>query len=135
MFNCATSTSHYFSMREPGLDLDANGRGVINILKAVRRFNFQAKLVHLGTSTQLGKLCSEIPEAINMVAKFTEMKTKIPVEVIHLDEPKNQSLSERRNFISDSKAFSLSTGWEPQHTIEDGIDKTIDSFFGAGIVK
>jgi UDP-glucose 4-epimerase len=56
VFNCAASTSHPFSMREPWLDLDANSRGVINLLEALRRFNPDAKLVHIGTSTQLGKL-------------------------------------------------------------------------------
>ncbi|MCP4351359.1 MAG: NAD-dependent epimerase/dehydratase family protein [Desulfobacterales bacterium] len=56
IFNCAASTSHPFSMREPWIDLDVNSRGVINLLEAVRRFNKDAKFVHLGTSTQLGKL-------------------------------------------------------------------------------
>lgn len=56
IFNCAASTSHPFSMREPWIDLDVNSRGVVNLLEAVRRFNMQAKLVHVGTSTQLGPL-------------------------------------------------------------------------------
>ena len=56
IFNCAASTSHPFSMREPWLDLDANSRGVINVLEALRRFNAEAKFIHLGTSTQLGRL-------------------------------------------------------------------------------
>ncbi len=56
IFNCAASTSHPFSMREPWLDLDANSRGVINLLEALRRFNADAKFVHVGTTTQLGKL-------------------------------------------------------------------------------
>lgn len=56
IFNCSASTSHPFSMREPWIDLDVNSRGVINLLEAQRRFNPDAKLVHLGTSTQLGKL-------------------------------------------------------------------------------
>jgi UDP-glucose 4-epimerase len=56
IFNCAASTSHPFSMREPWIDLDVNGRGVINLLEAIRRFNRDAKLIHLGTSTQLGKM-------------------------------------------------------------------------------
>jgi UDP-glucose 4-epimerase len=54
IFNCAASTSHPFSMREPWTDLDVNSRGVVNLLEAVRRFNRQSKLVHIGTSTQLG---------------------------------------------------------------------------------
>lgn len=56
IINCAASTSHPFSMREPWIDLDINSRGVINILEAMRRFNRNAKFIHLGTSTQLGKL-------------------------------------------------------------------------------
>ena len=56
IFNCAASTSHPFSMREPWIDLDVNGRGVINLLEAIRRFNRDVKFIHLGTSTQLGRL-------------------------------------------------------------------------------
>lgn len=56
IFNCAASTSHPFSMREPWFDLDVNSRGVINLLEAIRRFNHDVKFVHLGTSTQLGRL-------------------------------------------------------------------------------
>jgi len=56
VFNCAASTSHPFSMREPLLDLDANSRGVINILESLRRFNKNARFVHIGTTTQLGRL-------------------------------------------------------------------------------
>lgn len=56
IFNCAASTSHAFSMREPWIDLDVNSRGVINLLEAIRRFNAGVRFVHLGTSTQLGKL-------------------------------------------------------------------------------
>jgi UDP-glucose 4-epimerase len=56
IFNCAASTSHPFSMKEPWIDLDVNSRGVINILEAIHRFNGDAKFIHIGTSTQLGPL-------------------------------------------------------------------------------
>lgn len=56
IFNCAASTSHPFSIREPWINLDVNSRAVINQLEAIRRFNREAKFIHLGTSTQLGKL-------------------------------------------------------------------------------
>jgi UDP-glucose 4-epimerase len=56
IFNCAASTSHPFSMREPWKDLDVNSRAVVNLIEAIRRFNREVKLVHIGTSTQLGKL-------------------------------------------------------------------------------
>ncbi len=56
VINCAASTSHSFSMREPWLDQDVNSRGMINLLEAIRRFNPDVKFIHLGTTTQLGKL-------------------------------------------------------------------------------
>lgn len=56
LFNCAASTSHPFSMREPWLDSDVNSRGVINLLEAARRFNPSISFIHVGTSTQLGPL-------------------------------------------------------------------------------
>src|SRR3989338_10555983 len=56
LFNCAASTSHPFSMKEPWLNLDVNGRGVINLLEASRRFNPKMRFIHIGTTTQIGKL-------------------------------------------------------------------------------
>jgi UDP-glucose 4-epimerase len=56
IINCAASTSHPYSMREPWLNLDVNSRGVINLLEAMKRVNPEASFVHLGTSTQLGPL-------------------------------------------------------------------------------
>lgn len=56
IFNCAASTSHPFSMREPWLDLDVNSRAVIDLLEAARRFNRDIRFIHLGTTTQLGRL-------------------------------------------------------------------------------
>lgn len=56
IFNCAASTSHMFSMREPWIDLDVNSKGVLNLLEAIRRFNPSVRFIHLGTTTQLGKL-------------------------------------------------------------------------------
>jgi UDP-glucose 4-epimerase len=56
IFNCAASTSHPFSMKEPWIDLDVNSRGVLNILETIRKFNKEVRFIHIGTSTQLGKL-------------------------------------------------------------------------------
>lgn len=56
VFNCAASTSHPFSMREPWVNNDVNSKAVINLLEAMRRFNREVKLVHIGTTTQLGRL-------------------------------------------------------------------------------
>ena len=56
IINCAASTSHPYSMREPWLNMDVNSRGVINILEAINRVNSGVKFVHIGTTTQLGPL-------------------------------------------------------------------------------
>jgi UDP-glucose 4-epimerase len=56
VFNCAAYTSHPQSMKEPFIDIDVNCKGVINLLEAARRFNPDAKIVHIGTSTQIGKM-------------------------------------------------------------------------------
>lgn len=56
VFNCAASTSHAFSMRSPWINMDANVKGTLNLLEALRRFNPNARFIHIGTSTQLGPL-------------------------------------------------------------------------------
>lgn len=56
VFNCAAYTSHPNSMKEPYVDIDVNCKGVINLLEAARRFNPDIKVVHVGTSTQIGKM-------------------------------------------------------------------------------
>jgi UDP-glucose 4-epimerase len=56
VFHCAAYTSHPLSMREPYVDIDVNCKGTIQILEALRHFNPFAKLVHVGTSTQVGPM-------------------------------------------------------------------------------
>lgn len=56
LFNCAAYTSHPNSMKEPQIDIDVNCKGVINVLEAARRFNPEVKIVHVGTSTQVGRM-------------------------------------------------------------------------------
>ncbi len=56
VFNCAASTSHPYSMKEPWMNLDTNSRGVINLLEASRRFNPGVRFIHIGTTTQIGRL-------------------------------------------------------------------------------
>src|SRR5688500_14975183 len=49
IFSCAAYTSHPGAMKEPLTDIDVNCKGIINLLEAVRRFNPDGKLVHVGT--------------------------------------------------------------------------------------
>jgi UDP-glucose 4-epimerase len=56
LFNCAGQTSHPISMKEPLVDIDVNCKGTITILEAARRYNPDLKIVHIGTSTQVGRM-------------------------------------------------------------------------------
>lgn len=56
IFNCAASTSHTLSMKQPLLNLQTNCKTVINILELIRNLDLKSKLIHLSTTTQLGKL-------------------------------------------------------------------------------
>lgn len=64
VFNCAAYTSHPQSMTDPLTDIEVNCKGTINVLEAARRFNPDVKIVHVGTSTQIGRmLMPEVSEA------------------------------------------------------------------------
>ena len=93
IFNCASSTSHSFSMREPWIDTDVNSKGVINLLEAIKRFNPDVKFVHLGTSTQLGKLFFQPAD---------EGHPEFPSDIYSA----NKSVSEKYALIY-SKAFNI----------------------------
>lgn len=95
VFNCAASTSHPFSMKEPWIDLDVNSRGVLNILETIRKFNSSIKFVHVGTSTQLGKLTYQPAD---------EKHPEFPTDIYSA----NKSVSEKYVLIY-SKAFNLDT--------------------------
>jgi UDP-glucose 4-epimerase len=56
LFHCAAYTSHPNSMREPLIDIDVNCKGTLNVLEAARRFNPALKIVHVGSSTQIGRM-------------------------------------------------------------------------------
>ena len=91
--NCAASSSHPYSMREPSFNLDVNGRGVINILEAIKKVNPSASFVHVGTTTQFGTL------------------HYIPADELHPEFPSdiysaNKSVSEKYVLIY-AKAFGL----------------------------
>ena len=95
LFNCAAYTSHPNSMREPLIDIDVNCKGVINVLEAARRFNPDIKIVHVGTSTQIGKM---------QFTPVDERHPEFPVDIYSA----NKSASEKYVLIYNS-AYHLRT--------------------------
>lgn len=121
IFNSAASTSHPFSMREPWMDLDVNSRAVINLLEAVRRFNRNAKFIHLGTSTQLGRLHYQPAD---------EHHPEFPTDIYSA----NKSVSEKyvliyaRVYDIDATVIRLSNVFGPRATIHSP-EFTFNNYF------
>jgi UDP-glucose 4-epimerase len=82
-------------MREPLVDIDVNCKGVINLLEAARRFNPSMKIVHIGTSTQIGKMQLEV---------VTELHPEFPMDIYSA----NKSASEKYVLIYGS-AYGMRT--------------------------
>lgn len=121
IFNCAASTSHPFSMREPWIDMDVNVRGVINLLEAIRRFDSTGKFVHVGTSTQVGKLRYQPAD---------ELHPEFPADIYSA----NKSVSEKYVLIYVSaydikaSAVRLSNVFGPRASIHSP-DFTVNNYF------
>jgi len=54
IFHCAATTSHKRSMSAPLENLAINAGGTLELLEALRRQAPDARLIHIGTTTQLG---------------------------------------------------------------------------------
>lgn len=60
IFNCAGQVSHVLSMENPFLDIEINCKGRINVLEACRKENPSAKIIFIGTRTQVGSVSSRM---------------------------------------------------------------------------
>ncbi|MBW8001956.1 MAG: NAD-dependent epimerase/dehydratase family protein [Planctomycetes bacterium] len=68
-----------------------------------------------------------VADAIDLIADTVTSRTGRAVSVKHIEPPKPQSPIEDRNFVADITKFSQSTGWQPGHSLAEGIDKTLKS--------
>jgi len=121
LFNCAASTSHPLSMREPLIDSDVNSKGLLILLEASKRFNKNIKFIHIGTSTQLGSLRYKPAD---------EEHPEFPTDIYSA----NKSVSEKYAIIY-SKAFDmdisvirLSNVYGPRAYIQSA-DFTFNNYF------
>jgi len=71
---------------------------------------------------------NSISKALYQVAEKATQKTGIRVQVDHIDPPTGLSPIEGRNFIADPRTFTEITGWQPQYSLSEGIEQTLDSF-------
>lgn len=72
VIHCAAKTSHLQSMQYPFDDLEANARGTLTLLEAIRHTQADAKIVTIGTSTQTGRAVA--PEV-------TELHPEFPLDI------------------------------------------------------
>lgn len=95
VFNCAAYTSHPGAMKEPLQDIDVNCKGVVNLLESAKRFNSGVKLVHIGTSTQIGRMQHHVVD---------ELHPEFPMDIYSA----NKSASEKYVLIYGS-AYGMRT--------------------------
>lgn len=72
IFHCAARTSHSESMVTPIDDIEVNCVGTMTLLEAIRHHAPDAKLVHVGTSTQIGRADS---------SPITEQFAEFPLDI------------------------------------------------------
>lgn len=71
---------------------------------------------------------NSISDAVYQIVDKATQKTGKRVKVDHIDPPVGLSPIEERNFIADSRSFTELTGWQPQYSLSEGIDRTLESF-------
>lgn len=69
-----------------------------------------------------------LADTFKLVIERVAIKTGRSVDLLQIDPPTAQDPIESRNFIADATSFYKLTGWKAGHSLNCGIDRTIDSF-------
>lgn len=126
IFSCAAYTSHPNSMKEPYIDIDVNCKGIINLLEAGRRFNREAKLVHVGTSTQIGAMLH--PE-------IDEHHPEFPVDIYSANKTASEKyvLVYGHAYKMRTTVIRLSNTYGPRSNIRSSDFGFMNYFIGLGL--
>ncbi|HTZ42092.1 MAG TPA: GDP-mannose 4,6-dehydratase [Candidatus Omnitrophota bacterium] len=81
------------------------------------------KLYVLGSG--IGKTFNEVVEKIK---EIVERKIGQDVAITHVPFPKEENEINKRNFIADFSRFGKDTGWAPQISFDDGLERTIEFY-------
>ena len=126
VFNCAAYTSHAGSMKEPMEVIDINCKGTINLLEAAKKNNPDIKIVHVGTSTQVGKM---------QLSEVDEMHPEFPIDIYSA----NKTASEKYVLIYNSAygmrttVVRLANNYGPRATIKSPNFGFINYFVGLAL--
>lgn len=126
VFNCAAYTSHPNSMKEPLIDIDVNCKGTIHLLEALRRFTPETKVVHVGTSTQVGSMVHK---------RIDELHPEYPVDIYSA----NKCASEKYVLIygnaykMDTTVIRLANNFGPRSNIKTPDFGFMNYFIGLGL--
>lgn len=127
VLNCASSTSHPLSMREPLFDLENNCRLVLILLAAIKKYRPVAKVINLGTTTQLGKLLS---------APADELHAEFPLDIYSANKVASEKyvLVYANNFGISGINLRLSNVFGPRAPIHSS-EFTFNNYFVGCAIK
>jgi len=69
-------------------------------------------------------------DAVNLMADRVARRKDYRTSVVHIAPPDAQLAVEKRNFVANTARFRAATGWAPQVSLVEGIDRTIEYFLG-----
>jgi len=82
-----------------------------------------------GESFVIGSGCGHsLAEAFYLVAEHVALKTGRRVPVTRVEGHRPLTPIETRNFVADPAKFVRATGWRPNYSLGEGIDRTVESY-------
>lgn len=126
VFHCAAISAHAPSLRDPLASLSVIAEGTLRLLESARRVNDRAKIVHVGTTTQIGRTRAQ---------PITEDHPEFPLDLYSA----NKSVAEKYALIY-HKVHGLTTSvvrlgnvYGPRACIRSAEHGFVNFFIGLGL--